>query len=236
MQNKRGAALPDKGVRAFQVEPDVCGGRAAFLCNTFVSVCVFQVWCRCAFGSRAQGGGGGGGGWVESTALPPARERHVYQSQFLQNIFTCSWADGRRCSMRMLEAELKYGAGAARLEKAAGTFGKSFIQILHPCHLNPSYGEQFRGFNYTEQLSECVREGFCPSLMAPIRAKERQWERKCGRWRLHSELHLKSVWTSLIWLRQNHWPVYCVNWSRAPSCCVLCESLLIRAASLFEFK
>lgn len=97
------------------------------------------------------------------------------------------------CSVRTLEAELKYGTGAVRLEKAAGTFGKSFIQILHPCHLNPSYGEPFRGFNYTEQLSECAREGFCPSLIAPIRAKERRGERKRGRWRLHSELHLKSV-------------------------------------------
>lgn len=104
-----------------------------------------------------------------------------------------------RCSVRTLKAELKYGAGAARLEKVVGTFSKSFIQILHPCHLNPSYGEPFRGFNYTEQLSECAREGFCPLLMAPIRAKERRGERgsererKCGRWRLHSELHLKSV-------------------------------------------
>ncbi len=173
MQNKRGAALPYKGVRAFQVEPDVCSGRAAFLCNTFVSVCVFRVWCRCAFGSRVQGGIGGGG-W---------NPLHFLQQEIATFIRASSCRTSSRvpgqtvgcCSVRTLEAELKYGAGAARLEKAAGTFGKSFIQILHPCHLNPSYGEPFHGFNYTEQ---CAREGFCPSLMAPIRAKESRGERE----------------------------------------------------------
>lgn len=96
------------------------------------------------------------------------------------------------CSVRTLEAELKYGAGAARLEKAVGTFGKSFIQILHPCHLNPSYGEPFCSFNYTEQLSECAREGFCPSLMAPIRAKESRGEREKARLRTALEIGLNK--------------------------------------------
>lgn len=60
MQNKRGAALPDKEVRAFQVEPDVCGGIAAFLCNTFVSVCVcfkYDAVAPLAVGRREEGGG-----------------------------------------------------------------------------------------------------------------------------------------------------------------------------------
>ncbi len=126
MQNKRGAALPDKGVRAFQVEPDVCGGRAAFLCNTFVSVCVFQVWCRCAFSSREQGGRGGG--WVESSALPPARERHVYQSQFLQNIFTCSRADGRM----LLRENARSGIEIWRRGSEAWESSGNLQQIVHP--------------------------------------------------------------------------------------------------------
>lgn len=192
MQNKRGAALPDKGVRAFQVEPNVCGGRAAFLCNTFVSVCVcfkYDAVAPLAVGSREEEDGGG---WNPLHFLQRENATFIRAS----SCRTSSRVPGQTvgcCSVRTLEAELKYGAGAVRLEKAAGTFGKSFIQILHPCHLNPSYGEPFRGFNYTEQLSECAREGFCPSLMAPIRAKERRGERKRGRWRLHSELHLKSV-------------------------------------------
>ncbi|KAL1260945.1 hypothetical protein QQF64_008772 [Cirrhinus molitorella] len=118
-----------------------------------------------------------GGGWN----LPRFLQRENATFIRASSCRTSSRVPGQtvgRCSVRTLEAELKYGAGAARLEKAAGTFGKSFIQILHPCHLNPSYGEPFRGFNYTEQLSECAREGFCPSLMAPIRAKERQGERE----------------------------------------------------------
>lgn len=230
MQNKRGAALPDKGVRAFQVEPDVCGGRAAFLCNTLVSVCVcfkYDAVVPLAVGCREEEG------WRNPPCFLLQENSTFIRASSCRTFSRVPGQTVGLCSTRTLKAQLKYGAGAVRLEKAAWTFVKSFIQILHPCHLNPSYGEPFRGFNYTEQLSESARKGFCPSLMAPIRAKERRRE---SRWRLHSELHLKSVWTSLIWLRQNHWPVYCVNWSRAPLCCVLCESLLIRAASLFEFK
>lgn len=48
MQNKRGAILPDKGVRAFQVEPDVCGSVAPFLCKAFcICLCLFQVMQLC---------------------------------------------------------------------------------------------------------------------------------------------------------------------------------------------
>lgn len=118
-----------------------------------------------------------GGGWNPPCFLQ--RENATFMRA--SSCRTSSHVPGQtvgHCSVRTLEAKLKYGAGAARLEKAMGTFGKSFIQILHPCHLNPSYGEPFRGFNYTEQLSECVRKGFCPSLMAPIRVKERWGERE----------------------------------------------------------
>lgn len=124
MQNKRGAALPDKGVRAFQVEPDVCGGSTAFLCNTFVSVCVFQVWCRCAFGCWAQGGGG----WEESTMLPPARRRHVYQSQLLQNIFTCSRTDG----WTLLHENAQSAIEIWRRGSEAWESSRNLCQIVHP--------------------------------------------------------------------------------------------------------
>lgn len=114
MQNKRGAILPDKGVRAFQVEPDVCGSVAPFFYATlFVSVCVCferDAVVPSAVGRRE------GCCRIHYRCLWRENGTSIRAASFLTKIFTCRWLD-----VPPSEPELKYGAGAARLEKAAGT-------------------------------------------------------------------------------------------------------------------
>lgn len=141
----------------------------------------------------------------------------IRAASFLTKIFTCRCLD-----VPSPEPELKYGGLRKRREPV--------IQILHSCHLNPSYGEPLCSFNYTEQLSKSTREGLCPLLMAPIRAREKV-RPMAGPLTTALEMGLNKPYLAKAE------PLACLLCKLIAGSAVLCvESLLIRAAGPVEFK